>query len=295
MDALVARRVRTARGVIEVAEAGSGPVVLVVHGAPGNWRQAISVAEDLAGESRVLLLSRPGYGRTPLRSGRSPQEQGALYLALLDSLGIDRAVVLGISGGGPSAFALAAAQPDRCAGLLLCCAVTPHLMLLPPSMLRLAAVPGLWRSLAAVSRFVHRVRPSPLDLTALTPVEQSLAAQVLPDIERFETDRHQSLRGVGLRNDTRQLTAAVEIPWPSGVLVPTVVLHGDADEVVPLLHAQAYASVVPGAVLEVLNGYGHALPLFARARVAALLRQLITGGPDRPTPGTATPQAAPPP
>lgn len=295
MDALVARRVRTARGVIEVAEAGAGPVVLVVHGAPGNWRQAVTVAEDLAGESRVLLISRPGYGRTPLRSGRSPQEQSELYVALLDALGIDRAVVLGISGGGPSAYALAVAHPDRCSGLLLCCAVTPHLMELPPSMLRLAVVPGLWRGLAALSRLMQRVRPAPLDLTALTPVEQGLAPAVLADIQRFETNRHQSLSGIGLGNDTRQLSAAVEIPWPLGVLVPTIVLHGDTDEVVPLLHGEAYASVVPGAVLEVLNGHGHALPLFARARVAALLRQLLRGAPDQSTPGTARPPAAPPP
>jgi 2-hydroxy-6-oxonona-2,4-dienedioate hydrolase len=295
VDALAARRARTTRGVIEVADVGSGPAVLVVHGAPGSWRQAISVSEDLAGEARVLLVSRPGYGRTPLRSGRSPQEQGELYVALLNALGIDRAVVLGISGGGPSAYALTVAHPDRVVGLLLCCAVTPHLMELPTSMLRLAAVPGLWRGLAAVSRFVHRMRPPPLDLTGLTPVEQELAPEVLTDIQRFETDRHQSLSGVGLRNDTRQLSAAREIPWPSGAVVPTIVLHGDTDDVVPLLHAEAYATAVPGAVLEVLNGYGHAVPLFARARVAALLRQLIRGAPDPPTLGTATPQAAPPP
>ena len=148
--------VATARGPIEVAEVGSGPAVLVVHGLPGDWRQARPVAEDLCGEARVLLVSRPGYGRTPLRSGRSPQDQADLYAALLDALGIERAVVLGISGGGPSAYAFAAAHPDRCDGLLLCCALTPHLMVLPAGMRRLAAVPGLWRVLAAIGRQLAR-------------------------------------------------------------------------------------------------------------------------------------------
>ena len=103
---------RTARGPVQVASHGSGPALLVAHGMPGDWRQARLLAEDLAQDYRVLLVTRPGYGRTPLRSGRTPAAQADLYAALLDALGLDRAVVLGISGGGPSAYAFA---PDAMA------------------------------------------------------------------------------------------------------------------------------------------------------------------------------------
>jgi pimeloyl-ACP methyl ester carboxylesterase len=277
--------VRTARGPIEVADVGSGPAVLVVHGLPGDWRQAVTVAEDLEGEARVLLVSRPGYGRTPLRSGRTQQEQGELYAALLDALGIDRAVVLGISGGGPSSYAFAAAHPDRCAGLLLACALTPHLMTPPAAMLRLAAVPGLWRVLAALGRQVARI-PRPLDTAGLTATEAGLLEQARPDLERFARQRRHTLRGVGLRNDSRQIAQQREIAWGSGD-VPTVVLHGDRDEVVPMEHGESYAAAIPGARLEVLADHGHAVPLFARARVAELLRELISSAPGRPTPGAA--------
>jgi pimeloyl-ACP methyl ester carboxylesterase len=287
----------TARGPIEVADSGQGPVVLVVHGVPGNWRQARTIADDLAGQARVLLVTRPGYG-TPLSSGRTPQDQAALYAALLDALSIDRAVVLGISGGGPSSYAFAADYPDRCAGLLLCCALTPHLMTPPQTMVRLAAVPGLWRVAAATARGLTRLTGiKPTDPTTFTVTEQALLAQpaVAEALRRFELQRPASVQGTGLRNDTIQLMAQRQIPWPAGVVVPTVVLHGDADQVVPLEHGRHYASVVPGARLEVLPDYGHALPLFARDRVNDLLRELLRGAPDPPTPGRATAPAAPPP
>lgn len=278
MGTLTPRRVSTTRGPIEVAETGKGPAVLVVHGMPGDWRQARTVATDLGEQARVLLVSRPGYGRTPLRAGHTPQEQAALYAALLDALGIDRAVVLGISGGGPSSYAFAAAYPQRCHGLLLCCALTPHLMTPPAAMLRLAAVPGLWRAAAAASRLVATCgAEKPADPSALTPVERALAAdpRVLADLRRFQAERPQTMRGAGLRNDTRQIAARREIGWPAAASVPTIVLHGDADDIVPLSHAEAFAAAVPGARLQVLAGYGHAVPLFARTRVARLLRELL--------------------
>lgn len=295
---MIARRVKTASGPIEVADVGKGTTVLVVHGMPGDWRQARTIAEDLGAQARVLLVSRPGYGRTPLRSGRTPQDQAALYAALLDALDIDRVVVVGVSGGGPSAFAFAAAHPDRCLGMLLCCALAPDVMTPPVWMMRLAAVPGLWRLAAGASRLVARVGGAkPTDPASLTATERLLQQDpaTAATLRRFERERPATVRGIGLRNDTLQLAAKHQIPWPAGVRVPTVVLHGDADEVVPKEHAQVYAAAVPGARLELMTDYGHALPLFARARVAELLRALLTGEPDRPTAGTATAPAAPPP
>ncbi len=276
MAALTPSRMRTALGPVEVAVAGTGPAVLLVHGTPGGWQQARLLGEDLLPKARVLLVSRPGYGRTPLRSGRTPEEQAALYAALLDELGLDRAVVMGISGGGPSAYAFAATHPSRCAGLMLCCAVCVPAFTVPSGMARLAAVPGLWSVLAGITRITAPLR-RPSD-EALTKAEQAVAGdpRVQEGLVDFAATRTQTLRGRGLRNDVRQLQASHQIRWPAGVVVSTIVAHGDADDVVPAASGAAYAAAIPGARLEVLPGFGHALPLFARDRIAALAGELVS-------------------
>jgi pimeloyl-ACP methyl ester carboxylesterase len=293
VGALSSRIVRTARGPVEVASTGEGPALLVVHGIAGDWRQARTVAEDLSPHARVLLVTRPGYGRTPLSSGGTALEQAALYRAALDSLGVERAVVLGISGGGPSAYSFAAISPDRCAGLLLCCAVRSAASEEPAvmaGMRRLAAVPGVWSALATTARAITAVRRAAgregaPDLTGLTPVEREQLdrSEVLAALVRFEQDRGRMLRGRGLRNDTRQF-AAVPPVWPDGIAVPTAVLHGDADEVVPVSHAHDYAAAVPGAQLHVLPGLGHVVPLFARELLADELRALLKSEMTAPEP-----------
>ena len=284
MDAVV---VSTSAGRVEVHDSGGpGPVLLVLHGIPGDYRQGVTVLEDLGPTARVLLVSRPGYGRTPLSSGRTAEQQADLCAALLDALGIETAVVLGISGGGPAAYAFANRHPDRCTGLLLCCAVAAHVLEVPVGMRRLAAVPGAWRLLAWVGRVAARRRPPavPDDLTASERAQLSDPA-VSAALDRFLRDTPTWTRGVGLRNDCRQLVAAVEQPW-CGQPVPTVVLHGEADEVVPVANAREHARLVPGASLEVLPDLGHALPLFARSLLTERLRGLLSSSPARPTPGT---------
>ncbi len=263
-----------------MAETGSGPALLVVHGMPGDWRQARTLADDLADSARVLLVSRPGYGRTPLRSGRTPLEQAALYAALLDSLGIDRAVVLGISGGGPSSYAFAATHTERCAGLVLACAVRSGVITAPVGMRRLAAVPGLWSGLATLARTADAVRRArgrrvEVDVSGLTEAERQLLDDpyVREAAEVFEGERTRTIRGRGLRNDTRRLGDAA--PEWSAPAVPTVVLHGDLDEVVPLANGEAHAAAAPGARLVVLPGLGHAVPVFARRQLVAELRALL--------------------
>jgi pimeloyl-ACP methyl ester carboxylesterase len=267
----------TPLGPVEVAVHGSGSVALIaVHGMPGDWRQCRSVAEDHAGEATVVLPSRPGYGRTPLASGRGPDEQGDLWAGVLDSLGLQRAVVIGVSGGGPSAVSFAARHPDRCAGLLLCCAVALGVQPVPPAMRRLASVPGLWPLLTTVAG-LRRQTPEHVAaglLAGLTPTERDSAQpQALLRFAQESLSWTTGTAGTGLRNDVRQLAAAPS--RAEQVRCPTTVLHGDSDTVVPLACAHHHASRIPGATLQVLPGFGHGLPLTARPQLAAATRALL--------------------
>ena len=131
---------QTAAGPIEVAVGGSGPAVLLIHGTPGSWRQCMPLAEDLAATHTVILPSRPGYGKTPVRSGRSIAGQADLYASLLDALGFDRAAIAGVSGGGPSTAAFAQRHPSRTTAVVLICAAAVDILELPRSMKVIAAL-----------------------------------------------------------------------------------------------------------------------------------------------------------
>ena len=280
--------VDTAAGPVEVAETGAGPAVLVVHGTPGDWRQARALADDLAPSYRVLLPSRPGYGRTPLDTGRSPREQAAAHAALLDALGVPAAAVIGISGGGPSARALAAHFRNRCSALVLCCAVAEHLVTVPVATRLLGSVPGVWEAGARLARR-RAARRLQDRQTALADVVAGLGpserASVAGDMDAEESmvafahSRHHAMASVaGLRNDFRWFRAAtLPEPWPAGRELPVLVLHGDADDVVPLAHGEHHRDAIPGAVLEVVPGAGHLFVLSMRRQVSGRIAQLLEG------------------
>ena len=87
--------VETARGPIEYAAIGTGYPALFLHGTPGGYDQVYE-ATKLAIERgqpqllRVIAPSRPGYLRTPLSVGATPEQQADAYNDLLDALHVDR-------------------------------------------------------------------------------------------------------------------------------------------------------------------------------------------------------------
>lgn len=110
----------TPRGVIEYALAGNGPPVLMVHGAGGGYDQGLDIGAPLVQKGfRLIAVSRFGYLRTPLPKDASPEAQADAHASLLDTLGISRVAVVGVSAGAPSALQFALRHPDRCAALVL--------------------------------------------------------------------------------------------------------------------------------------------------------------------------------
>jgi pimeloyl-ACP methyl ester carboxylesterase len=112
--------VDTERGPIEYASVGQGMPLLVIHGAGGGFDQALDFANALdTHRFRCIFVSRFGYLRTPLPADGSPEAQADLYACLLDSLGISKAAIMGVSAGGPSAMQFAIRYPERCSALVL--------------------------------------------------------------------------------------------------------------------------------------------------------------------------------
>ena len=115
-------------GVLNIAyyEAGpaDGPVAMLVHGFPYDIHSYVDVAPLLAAQGcRVIVPYLRGYGPTTFRDKATPRsgEQAAIgadMIALMDALGIRRAVFAGYDWGGRAASIGAALWPDRCIGLV---------------------------------------------------------------------------------------------------------------------------------------------------------------------------------
>lgn len=112
--------IQTPCGPIEYATAGSGPAVLVVHGAGGGYDQGLSLGRELARRGfRIIAMSRFGYLRTPLPADASAAAQADAHACLLDALDIRRAAIVGASAGAPSSMQFVLRHPDRATALVL--------------------------------------------------------------------------------------------------------------------------------------------------------------------------------
>ncbi len=256
----VARRAETPAGPLEYAETGSGQPILVLHGAGGGCEQGLLLASVVdTRRCRVIAPSRPGYRGTPLSTGADHAAQADALAALLYGLGIERAVVLGISAGGLAAVQMALRHPTRCAGLILFSAVTPAILARPlpywarPSVLpfRISSASGFlfWLSV--------RLSAGPMVwlLSAPSPARRDPPGrQILRDL--FKQLHSVTTWRAGTLNDLQHVSD-VGPQAVSKISVPTLILHGGADTLVSPDLARYAHEHVAGAKLVIIPGATH--------------------------------------
>ena len=110
----------TSLGQVHYAEAGSGPVVLLLHQTPRSHDEFREVQPLLAGRHRVIAVDMPGFGQSVRLPAPQTIEQFARgVLAFLDALGLEQVSILGHHTGGAVGIELAAAGPERVRALVL--------------------------------------------------------------------------------------------------------------------------------------------------------------------------------
>jgi pimeloyl-ACP methyl ester carboxylesterase len=238
---------QTTAGPVEYMDFGSGPVVLICHGAPGGYDQAALIGRDLAKNGfRVIAPSRPGFLRTPLTTGLLFEDQANALAALLDTLGIKKAGVVGFSTGTQVAERFALQLPDRTDALVLIEPSTIPYRREKKSEQRLITDAALFGSTGDMGTwlFVQQARRDPrwmLDLafaadTSLKPEDRrKLVDFVLNDPAQLAffqqlvgTQAPLSPRETGTRNDIVLLRALDPIAFEK-ISVPTLLINGSAD------------------------------------------------------------------
>jgi pimeloyl-ACP methyl ester carboxylesterase len=269
----------TSHGPIEYSSIGKGPAVLLIHGTPGGYDQGILVAQVLnSQEFTFIALSRPGYLRTPLSVGKTPEEQADAYAALLDELEVCSAYVFAMSGGGPSALQFALRYPHRCQGLILVSAVTqsPEPMTLSSTQRAFQAVMGKvitsdfgnWALYRLIRAFPGAALPQDPEIQ-LPDVKQEELFQ-----ELYDTLFPVSLRMTGIDNDAEQFSAMPDFPF-SEISIPTLVMHGTNDRNVPFETAEFAASNIPHSEFVEIEGGVHEFFLI-RQRQELFIRKVIS-------------------
>ncbi len=125
--------------------AGEEPAIVLMHGFPDDHR-IYEKLTPLLSPRRVVTFDWLGYGRSDRTDeiGSFSDDHGSELKAVLDGLGITRAVLVGHDASGPDAIAFAVAHPERVAHLVLLNTVFGHQPSLKfPEMIRLLADPAL--------------------------------------------------------------------------------------------------------------------------------------------------------
>ena len=261
------------------AEADTRPTVVLIHGQPGTGSDWAAVAALLADEYRVLAPDRPGWGSDPRPATGLAANADALE-ATLEAAGASQQVIaVGHSLGGGVALELALRHPTRVGALVLVGSVGvtgaisgfDRLIALPMvgnGILR-AGVATLRGGLLTVTRLSERHPDARVAkrVNDLPILRAALGGDARPAVGRARQSFLVEQRA--LLAETPALERAL-----ARISVPTGVVTGASDRIVPVSAARSLAERVPGAELVVLPG-GHLLPFDRPEAIAEVVRRYV--------------------
>ncbi|MDO8902432.1 MAG: alpha/beta hydrolase [Phenylobacterium sp.] len=238
------------------------PAVLLINGLGSQMtRWPVPFCEKLVARGyRAIRFDNRDVGRsTWFQSGDryTLSDMAADATGLLDHLKIDRAHVAGVSMGGMIAQTVAIEHPDRVRSLT--------------SIMSATGAPGTMDATPEAAAVLTQVAPDPtVDEEAFVAhgmknariigspgypwSDEALRERVLSEMRRaFNPKGVQRQRGaIGASGDRTEKLAKLT--------VPTVVLHGEVDPLIPKAGGEATARAIPGAELRIIPGMGHDLP-----------------------------------
>jgi pimeloyl-ACP methyl ester carboxylesterase len=262
---------------IAYREAGQGHALLLIHGMAGSsatWREIIP---QLSKKYRVIAPDLLGHGMSAKPRGDYSLGAFAVFLRdLLDELGVASATVVGQSLGGGIAMQFTHQHRDYCERLALIGSggLGPELS----PVLRILSAPGAELVLPVVA-------PQPV-LNVGNKVGSWLASAGIRAPRASEMwQAYCSLSDAGTRQAfLRTLRSVVDYRGQAvsalnklhvAAGLPTILIWGDQDRIIPVAHAYAAHDALDGSRLEVLEGVGHFPHAEAPAAVADILEDFI--------------------
>ncbi|WP_193044730.1 alpha/beta fold hydrolase [Mycolicibacterium baixiangningiae] len=258
-------------------DAGSGEVILLIHGMAGSSDTWNAILPLLAENYRVIAPDLLGHGRSA--KPRTDYSLGAFAAGLrdlLDELGVSRATIIGQSLGGGVAMQFLYQHPEYCRRLILIGSggLGPDVGLV----LRLLAAPGAEFLLPVIAPNVvvalgNRLRPW-LSAAGLGSPQAGQMWQSYSSLSDPPT-RAAFMRTLRSVVDYRGQSVSALKRLGMHLEVPSLVIWGDRDPIIPVAHAYSVQTARPGSKLKVLPGLGHYPHVEAPAEVAAAIHEFF--------------------
>lgn len=245
---------------IRAVSFGTGGVPLVAHGGwTGNWELWEQPFASLSRSRRCISYDHLGSGESPLPPSVVP-DLDTLVQSLrdvLDTLGVNRCILAGESSGSKVVLQFAVRYPERVQGLILVDGFANGMSdaALEATLQRLRSdYDGYLRS------FIQACLPRPED--------EHLRRWGLGILRRASLDDAAALM---------ELSALEATHLPSQVRVPTLVIHGEDDRIIPPAAGQALAKGISGARLVTVPGAGHVPTMCHPEAVVSAIEDFVQG------------------
>ncbi|MBB5234739.1 pimeloyl-ACP methyl ester carboxylesterase [Deinococcus budaensis] len=244
---------------IHYVSQGSGTPMLLLHGYPLSGELFSRNRDALAAAGyRVITIDHRGYGRStaPASDPGSLATYAQDALAVMDQLNVPRAIIGGMSMGGPIAFEMYRRAPERFLGLILIDTIAN-----PASLVE----QNLWKGMAqkAAQFGPQSLAPELLKdmLTGQTRVTRRADVTFLTDIVK------QASVAADVAGANVLATRPDSIPTLKTITVPTLIIEGLEDTVYPVEFSQKMQQNIAGSKLVILPGAAHAA-IFEKASAA---------------------------
>lgn len=246
------------------ADHGHHLPLILVHGYPLDHTMWEPQFAALSAVRRIIAPDLAGFGATGAPGHESLDGHADDLAALMDHLGIERAVVGGLSMGGYIAFAMWRRHPSRIAGLILACTRA-----------------GADSEAGRAGRYQSALS---IESSGMGPVATAMLPKLLTS--GAPADVQATVDAMVRRQPPEGAIAALKAmaarpdstPDLAGITVPTLVIAGEEDAIIPLAEAQTMAAAIPGAQLVPIPGAGHLANMEEPGAFNAAVRAFLDHG-----------------
>lgn len=249
---------------IEYSIIGEGEAILVLHGGHSNCNEEFGYKALIDEGFSIITPSRAGYGETSKEIGESLSSACEYFLKLLDHLNLKKVHLVAISAGGPSGIYFASKYPERVSTLTLQSAVTKEWLTPKDKEYKAARIlfhplteKYTWKLISTMNNLFPQFIFNQM-FSSFSKLKHNEARNMIikEDIEAIRKMNNRQRSGYGFFIDLVQIKE-VSIGNLKAISCPTLIMHSENDNSVPLEHPYLANENIPSSELRLLDTWGH--------------------------------------